>query len=275
MIKRYYLIMAAMLILTIVLLNGGIPKKLEAPIFVKNLVCSCDMDAEVEFITNNNYKLKVKDIEIPNMPENLSLDFYDEEIEEWAKYDIHNLSFGIGADELSEDGGLKEDFVFHEIIVKWEDGTETKADIGTIHMTANSEDFVLENTGTQHAYPNDNIVETQELFVATQKMNITDISIPYSNKVPNFIIDIYFNGEPVESISEEAPLTVKKGDQCELTYTMDNSVQKQYGRIFIEGVITGKTSDGERFLDKFYINGSVGRHMPDWAEEQIAKCKKL
>lgn len=271
--KRYYLIMAVILVLVIVLLNGGIPKKLDSPVFVKNLVCSCDMDAEVEFITNNNYKLKVKDIEIPDMPDGLHLDFYDEQVDEWSKYDVHVINFGIGADELSEDGGLKEDFIFHEIIVKWEDGTETKADIGTIHMTANSKDFLLDNIGTEHAYPSDNIIETKEFFVATQKMNITDISIPYSNKVPDFITDIYFNGESIESISEETPVTVKKGDQCELTYTIDNSEQKQYGRIFIEGVITGKTSDGESFLDKFYINGSVGRHMPDWAEEQIANEK--
>lgn len=274
MIKaRHYLIIITVIVIVELMLNGGCAKKLDAPVFVKNLVCSCDMDAEVEFITNNNYKLKVKDIEIPDMPENLSLDFYDEEIEEWSKYDIHNLSFGIGTDELSEDGGLKEDFIFHEIIVKWEDGTETKADIGTIHMTANSEDFLLDNTGTQHAYPSDDIIETQEFFVATKEMNITDISIPYFNKIPGFITDIYFNGEPIESISEESPIAAKKGDQYELTYTIDNSAQKQYGRIFIEGVITGKTSDGERFLDKFYINGSVGRHMPDWAEEQIANEK--
>lgn len=272
--KRYFLIMAVILILVIILLNGGIPKKLDEPVFVKNLVCSCDMDADVEFITNNNYKLKVKDVEIPNMPDNLSIEFYDEEIEEWPKYDIHWLSFGIGADELSEDGGLKEDFVFHEIIVKWDDSSEAKVDIGTIHMTANSEDFLLDNTGTQHAYPSDDIIESTEFFVATKNMQITDISIPYYDKVSDFITDVCFNGESIELISEETPVTIKKGEQCELTYTIDNSadsVLKQYGKVFIEGVITGKTSDEESFLDKFYINGYQGRNMPEWAEEQIAK----
>ena len=79
MIKiKNVLIIITVIILVVVLLYIGSGDKLEEPVFVKELVSSEDMDVDIEFFVSNKSDLKVVDVEIPNMPNGFSLDFYDD-----------------------------------------------------------------------------------------------------------------------------------------------------------------------------------------------------
>ena len=269
--KKYCLILAVMIVVAAVMLSGC-AKKLDEPVFVRNLVCSSDMDASVEFITNNDYELSVKSIEIPDMPEGLSLNFYDEQIGEWTKYDVHTLSFGIGADQLSESGGLKEDFIFHEIIVKWDDGTETRADIGTIHMAAYDDDFILESGGGGSSSQDGTFVTYRTRYYAPKDMEITGVNMPYLDELEGIIDNLCINDTPVSSISKETPMAFGEDESFELSYTKNEEAAMAYGKISLEGLIEGQLASGEAFADIFHMSGSLGRKMPDWAEAQIANA---
>ena len=100
--KKCCLTLMMILLFAITMGFSGCAKQLDQPVFVKSLICSSDMDTAISFITNNKYERYVKDIEIPDMPEHMHLQFYDEQIEDFSKYDIHVVNFGIGTDQLNE-----------------------------------------------------------------------------------------------------------------------------------------------------------------------------
>ena len=246
-----------------------LPQKLEEPVFVKNLVYASDMDADVEFITNNNWGKVAEEVIIPNLPENMSLQFYGQDDEEWDKYSIHTLSFGVGADKLSKSSGLIEPFEFNEIIIKWDDGSETTANIGTIHMTAVEETNVLETVGGHSAMDADDTSVNEEEFLATKAVKVIDVYIPYADELKDDIYDITFDDKPINEITSDDPVNVAKNKTCILAYTIEGSNYIGYGKVALECQITTVDAEGREEVSLFYIHGPQGRTMPDWAEQQI------
>ena len=248
----------------------GCSDKLEEPVFVKELTCSADMDAEVEFITNSNFKLKAVDVEIPDMPEGLSLDFYDEAVDQCKGYELHCLNFGIGTDNLNDYGGLSEPFVFHEIIVKWDDGSKTRADIGTIHMMEGYEQsYSFDWSSRNETYPDNDTIEVVQDHQATKDLVITKIEIPYYDEIDGFITDLTIAGKTPLEITKDDPLVLEKGHTYMLGYTVDTTVPTAYGTMFIECKIIGTDKQGNEHINMFYIKGEEGREFPAWMEEQI------
>lgn len=270
MYKRIKQLVFIMAIMTMMIFGFfGCAKQLDEPVFVKNLVCSSDMDASIEFITNREYERYVEDIEIPGMPKGLGVSFYDEQIDDRSKYDIHILEFGIHADELDDNGGLKEDFVFHEVIVKWDDGSETRADIGMIHMTPNYQSSILESDGGESSSSEGMIVEQRIKFIANEDMLITNVSLPYADQLSDIITDLSVNQFAATTITENEPLKLKAGDKFTISYTINYEEAKAYGEISLEGVIVGKNKKGEAFTDVFHVVDSSGRYTTNWIEQQI------
>lgn len=261
------------ILITITVVCSGCAKQLDQPVFVKSLICSSDMDTAISFITNNKYERYVKDIEIPDMPEHMRLQFYDEQIEEFSKYDIHVVNFGIGTDQLNENSSLKEDFVFHEVIVKWDDGSETRADIGTIHMTPNHQSYILEVDSSGSSSSDNTIVEQRIEFIVKEDARITGLSLPYAEQLSNIVTDLSINDLEASDISENTPLKLKAGENFELSYTIDYDASKVYGEIFLEGVIEGETAGGKPIMDVFHVVDSHGRWNDDWIENQIADAE--
>jgi len=273
--KGYHLILMAIMVLATVLLFSGCSDKLDEPVFVKSLVCSSDMDAEIEFITDDDFKLKAVGVEIPDMPEGLHLDFYDESVDHYRGYDLHSLNIGVGADALNESGGLKEDFVFHEVIVEWDDGSRTKADIGTIHMTAGMEyDFTFDWKGREDTFPDQDTVEVVQEHYAAEDLLITKIEIPYIDELPG-MKDMVLDGRNVSEITEEDPLVVEKGKTYAMKYTIDTSVSADYGKVFLEYRIIGIDKQGEeKIVGSYFIQGNDNRVMPEWMYEQIENAEQ-
>ena len=178
--KNCFCLMATLLLaLLISFVFTGCSDKLEEPVFVKELVCSADMDADIEFFTNSNFDLKAVDVEIPDMPDGLSLSFYDESVDNYKGYDLHCLNFGIGTDNLNDSGGLSEPFIFHEIIVKWDDGSETKADIGTIHMVEGYEQaFTFDWKRRDVVNPSEDEQTVVQEHISTEDLIITSVEVP-------------------------------------------------------------------------------------------------
>lgn len=269
--KKHYLILTIMVLLAVTVVFSGCTKQLEEPVFVKNLVCSSDMDTEISFVTNKKYDRYVTDIEIPNMPDGMHVDFYDEEIEDWKKYDIHVVNFGVGAKELSEAGGLKEDFVFHEVIVKWNDGNTTSADIGTIHMTASSDKAPITPTDSASDVIDSKYVRYEESYIAQADLQITGLQIPYLEMLPDAFSEVSVNDQMISGDSKSNPIHVKKGETLKVSYTMDETASNGYGRVFLEGLLVGFTENGEAFEMPIIIDGFQRSHRAkiDWVEKEI------
>ena len=273
--KSCFLTAISLLILLTSFVLSGCSDKLEEPVFVKELTCSVDMDAEVEFITNNNFKLKAVDVEIPDIPEGLSLDFYDETVDQYKGYDLHCLNFGIGTDNLNDYGGLSEPFIFHEIIVKWDDGSETRADIGTIHMLVGYEQsFSFDWESRKEACTDKETIEVVQDHQATKDLVITKIEIPYYDEIDDFITDITIAGKTPSEITKEDPLILEKGHTYMLGYTVDTTVPTAYGTMFIECKIIGTDKQGNEHINMFYIKGNENREMPHWMIQQIKKAEQ-
>ncbi|MDO4485240.1 MAG: hypothetical protein Q4C46_01460 [Bacillota bacterium] len=135
---------------------------MEEPVFVKKLVCSVD---------NNN------------------------------GYDLHCLNFGISTDNLSESGGLSVPFIFHDVIVKWDDGSETRADIGTIHIAESYEQaFSFDWRSREESYPTDDTIAVVEEHQADGDLLITQIDIPYYDELSNYIKGVNIAGRNVSEI---------------------------------------------------------------------------
>lgn len=273
--KKYSLILTTIVLLVVAVVCSGCGKKLDEPIFVKNLVCSSDMDAEISFVTNKKYERYVTDIEIPNMPDGMHVDFYDEEIEDWKKYDIHVVNFGVGAKELSEAGGLKEDFVFHEVIVKWNDGNTTSADIGTIHMTASSDKAPITPTDSASDVIDSKYVRYEESYIAQADLQITGLQIPYLEMLPDAFSEVSVNDQMISGDSKSNPIHVKKGETLKVSYTMDETASNGYGRIFLEALLVGSVESGSEFEAPIIINGFQRSHRAtiDWVEKEIEGIK--
>ena len=242
---------------------------------MKHLVCSSDMDTEISFVTNKKYDRYVTDIEIPNMPDGMHVDFYDEEIEDWKKYDIHVVNFGVGAKELSEAGGLKEDFVFHEVIVKWNDGNTTSADIGTIHMTASSDEAPITPTDSASDVIDNKYVRYEESYIAQADLQITGLQIPYLEMLPDAFSEVSVNDQMISGDSKSNPIHVKKGETLKVSYTMDETASNGYGRIFLEALLVGSVESGSEFEAPIIINGFQRSHRAtiDWVEKEIEGIK--
>ena len=60
--KKHCFILTVMLLLAVTVVFSGCTKQLEEPVFVKNLVCSSDMDTEISFATNKKYDRYVGEI---------------------------------------------------------------------------------------------------------------------------------------------------------------------------------------------------------------------
>lgn len=272
--RSYYLAAISLVVVLTSFVLAGCSDKLEEPVFVKELTCSVDMDAEVEFITNNNFKLKAVDVEIPDMPEGLRLDFYDETVDQYKGYDLHCLNFGIGADDL-KDSGLAEPFVFHEIIVKWDDGSETRADIGTIHMMEGYEQaFSFDWSSIEVTNPSEDEQTVVQEHPATEDLIITNVEVPYYDEYSDLIKDMTIAGREVSEITENNPLVLEKGHTYFMKYIIDTTVDTNYGTMFIECKIIGTDKQGKEHINMFYIQGNENRVFPDWVLEQIEKVEQ-
>lgn len=273
--RGYYLAAISLLVLLTSFVFTGCSDKLEEPVFVKELTCSVDMDAEVEFITNNNFELEAVGVEIPDMPEGLNLDFYDETVDQSKGYDLHCLNFGIGTDNLNDHGGLSEPFIFHEIIVKWDDGSETRADIGTIHMMEGYEQaFSFDWISRNEACTDKETIEVVQDHPATKDLVITNIEIPYYDEIDGFITDLTIAGKTPSEITKDEPLILEKGHTYMLGYTVDTTEPTAYGTMFIECKIIGTDDQGNEHINMFYIKGNGNREMPHWMIQQIKKTEQ-
>lgn len=243
-------------------------KHLDEPVFVKNLVCSSDMDAEFSFITNKDDNREVIGIEIPNMPEHMRIQLYEEVVQTFNKYNRSTVYFGVASDDLSEDGSLKEDFVFHKVIVKWDDDTMTTADIGTIHMTPDQQSFVLGRNGGGGSTSDGKVIEQEIEYTAKEDMKITGVSLPYIDQLSDTITDLSLNQFAATTITEKTPVELKAGEEFTITCIIDYEASKKYGNIFLEGIITGENKDGDSFTDVFHVLDATDRNN-DWINQQV------
>ena len=153
--------------------------------------------------------------------------------------------------------------------MKWNDGSETRADIGTIHMTPDYQSFVLGRSDAESSSSDGTIVEHRIKFTAQEDMLITSVSLPYAEQLSDLVTDLSVNQSAATTITEQVPLELKAGEEFTISYTINYEEAKAYGEIFLEGIITGENKKGEAFTDVFHVVDSSGRQTDDWIEQQI------
>ena len=73
--KRIVFSAVCLLVLAAAIMTGCGPK-LEEPVFVKALISSEDMDVDTQYITDETWDKKVKNLEIPDAPPDISIDIF-------------------------------------------------------------------------------------------------------------------------------------------------------------------------------------------------------
>lgn len=236
-------------ILTVLILTGilfscaGCAKKLDEPVFLKNLIFSEDMDIDVMYISDKKWDKDIESISIPDVRDDISVSFYDEETEQIDGYVLHTIHFGIGSSELSSDYGLAESLTITEIEVSWDDGTTYTANVGNITIQSLPEDITHAHSVTNEPLDGGMMRNSSELQFE-KDVDITGVYIPYESDINKIVADITVNGVSLDEIDKDNPLHVEAGKKCVLSYSGDEENPPPFGKIFVEIMLIG-FEDGE------------------------------
>ncbi|MFV0517003.1 MAG: hypothetical protein ACK5MV_06370 [Aminipila sp.] len=220
-------------------------KKIDEPVFIKSLIYSECMDAELHYIAPSGYSKSINSISIPNAPKGSDCNFYNDHKESKSKYDLVTVYFGIGFDDWNEETGIGESLEIDKLLVTWDDGTKTLVDIGNITIVSSMDSISKEKQQYNHMQ----MSGTNDTWTAKctlgKDTNILGISFPFEEEISKTFKDITINNIPIEEISIDNPVSIKSGKECVVQYTCDRDSKTLYGEINVRAFIIGIT-DGKR-----------------------------
>ena len=104
---------------------------------------------------------------------------------------------------------------------------------------------------------------------------ITQVDIPFANKLNGYIYDVTFEGNSIDTITADKPVKVEKGATPKLTYKLSGTNNLGYGSIHLEGQIKAVDKTGEEHISLFYIHAPQGRNMSEWIDEQLMNAETV
>ncbi|MCQ4636059.1 hypothetical protein NE619_04915 [Anaerovorax odorimutans] len=262
--KRSGAILCVCAIVFAAIMISGCSVKMEEPVFVKNLICTEDMDVDIMYISGMTGEKKVKSVEIPDAPKGIETVVYDEESETISGYSLHTIHMGVSSDNLNEDSGLAEPLAFSRLNITWDDGTETVADVGTIEIRSVKQQGLQLIGEEKNDQQGKSLQWTSSDFQAEKKLNITGVNIPYQEKLEPIISNITINQVPIAEIDSKHPIKLEKGDTCTVSYSCDEGYKFPYGRVAIDAQLIGVDEQGNK-------QAALVHMQPDpWIEEDIS-----
>lgn len=226
--------------------------KIDAPVFVKSLICSEDMDIDLNFIAPKGFDKSIEKIQIPNAPKGIDCVVYGEEKESEGNYTVGTVKMGVNCDYWSEETGIDDNLEINELLVTWNDGSQSNEDVGVITVTGGTMPcknymHITVDNGTRKA--------TYTLINDTE---ITGLDFPYQNEVFNIITNITINGVYLDNVSKETPIQLKKNEMCIVEYQVNDESKSQYGNVHINGFLMGKNGNNEEKIACFILDKKFG-----------------
>lgn len=240
-----------MLILSAAAMTGCGPK-LEEPVFVKSLICAEDMDVDTQYITDETWDKHVKNIEIPNAPQDIFITIYDQNYESENGYRLHTISWGVGSSKLTEDSSLEEPLEFDHLKITWDDGSVCTADVGKIKICSLKENgFIQMGEKTDHTQTIERYEGT--ILGAKRSMDITGIDLPFERELFQVISSVEINDIPYDEIDPKDPIHLETGESCTVGYILDEKQKSQYGTVFVQAQVIGTDRQGNKQAGTFVI----------------------
>lgn len=222
--------------------------KIDAPVFVKSLIYSEDMDIDLNYIAPKGFNKSVEKIQISNAPKGIDCVIYGEEKESEGKYTVGTVNMGLNCDYWSEETGIGNDLEINELLISWSDGSQTTEDVGSITVTGGN----MQCNNYMHITGHDGI--RKATYTLTNDTEITGLDFPYQDEVFNIISNITINDVPLEHISKDSPIKLKKNEMCIVEYQDNDESKSQYGNVNIRCFLIGKSSKIEEKIASFTFN---------------------
>lgn len=221
--------------------------KIDAPVFVKSLIYSEDMDIDLNYIAPRGFKKSIEKIQIPNAPKGIDCVVYGEEKESEGKYTVGTVNIGVNCDYWNEETGIGNDLELNEVLVTWNDGSQTTEDVGRItvmggNMRCNNYMDITEHDHMRKA-----------TYTLTKDTEITGLKFPSSDELFNIISNITINDRLLEDVSIERPIKLKKNETCIVEYQVNDENKFQYGNIHVTGLLLGKGNKSEESIANFVL----------------------
>ncbi len=245
-------------------------KELKEPVFVKNLISAEDWDVDISYISDKSWDKKVKGIEIPNAPKEVSTTVYEDVSEKAKGRMLHTVSWGVAVEPYSETYFKDHPLEFSQVKILWDDGAETTADVGHIAIKSFSTGKELQYSGGGERQEAQGMV-CQENLMVNKPVRIIGMKIPYEAQLGSFADAMTINDTPLSSISKEQPLELAKDEECVVEYLQDDLWEEnepQYGRVFLECQLMYLDQKGQEHSAMLHLSPSYGL-LPQQVEEYL------
>ncbi len=262
---KIIILCSTILLITLIILFGfGINHilgpKIEEPVFVKSLIYSEDMDIDLYYIAPRDFDKSIEKIKIADAPKGFDCVLYDEMKDFEGKYKIVTAEIGVNYDDWNEETGIGDDLKITKVMVTWDDGTETLEDVGIITIMGGTSECNNYMSMKGH----DGI--RSATYTLTENTEIIGLDIPYKDENSDRISNITINDVPLDTVSRENPIVLKKNETCTIAYHIKTDSKTKYGDVCIIGSLIGKNNDSQEKIANFMIstcgfNGSIRKYL--------------
>ncbi|WP_027398459.1 hypothetical protein [Anaerovorax odorimutans] len=217
--------------------NSYFGPNIDKLVFVKNLIYSEDMDVYLYYIAPKDFDKDIKKIQIPNAPEGIDCVLYQEQKVSEGKYTVGTVQIGINCDYWNEETGIGNDLEINNLLITWGDESQTTENVGSITVTSDN----MQCNKYMHTMKDNDVIK--KTYTLTKDTEITGLDFPYHDEVFNFINNITINDIPLEKVSEDSPIKLKKNETCVVEYNVNDENNSKYGNVIIRGFLMGKNKD--------------------------------
>lgn len=225
-------------------ISGLFGPKLETSIFVKSFIYSEEMDLDVNYIAPKNFYKSVETVQISNSPKGVDCAVYGDTQEVEGNYTVGTVRMGVNCADWSEDTGIGENLEINEVVVTWSDGSQTTEEIGQITIVAPDKQC------NNYMNSNHNGDVHKATYLLSNDTEITGLAFP-SEEALGILKKITINEIPLEDISKDRPLKLKKNELCTVQYQVNDDREYQYGTIRIKGFLMGMHGGSEEKIANF------------------------
>lgn len=219
--------------------GGLLGPSITEPVFVQSLIYSEDMDIDLNYVAPRDFNKSIKSILIPDAPQGIDCVVYGEAKKKEMKYTVSTVNIGINCDHWNEETGIGNDLKINKLIINWNDGTQTTEEVGEITVIGGNQQF------DDYAHTKEQDEQVITTYVLKEAAEITGFDFPYTDEIFHMVTNITMNGIPIDEISIENPVKLKKNEECVITYQVDDKSKSKYGTVWIQGFIMGKRAGSE------------------------------
>ena len=241
---------ALAVILTVTLALAGCGKKQKETLFVKQLVSSSNTEAELLYISDDQWEKEAEQVEIPGAPEQISVTTGTEQKIKTNGYYYHRIPIKVESRKLQKTGRFGKPFEFEKVKITWDDGSSSTEKIGTIRITDGKKRNGLKRSESGQMRAGKGWIQYTD-YQVKKRMKIIHMEIPFAEEEGALVPRVSVNAVSAQAIDKKHPLKLHKGEACTVESRISEELTKKYGRILLEGEMV--TVDGNKKKQKTEI----------------------